>query len=409
MKIKKIFLIAVLTSFSTMAQVGIGTDSPEGALDVVSTNSGLIFPRVTRTAAVIAPVDGMIVFDLSFFCLKAYVSGEWSECFGQSDAGASDAILGNLSAATTFADLNSILPALTGIDAVYETTYLDYITNNPGDFSTPASRAEVQAMVETVNTAIAASASVLANLSAATTIADLNAILPALTGLVATEVAYQDYITNNPGDFSSPATQAEVQAMLDFLDFNDVIGPNGNIWMDRNLGATRVATSNKDAAAYGDLYQWGRDSDGHESRTSGFIYTTSTTNTPGHADFIRGSNDWRSPQNNNLWQGVNGVNNPCPNGYRVPTNAEISGLGFTDSGSAYNSTLKLPISGARGFDSTSSTNYFYYVGYRGIYWTSTVKNTNGDSFSYFFMFSPYGVENSYDNRAKAFAVRCIKN
>ncbi|MDO5968527.1 hypothetical protein Q4Q35_01790, partial [Flavivirga aquimarina] len=42
----------------------------------------------------------------------------------------------------------------------------------------------------------------------------------------------------------------------------------GKIWMDRNLGASQVATSSNDADAYGDLYQWGRAADGHESRTS---------------------------------------------------------------------------------------------------------------------------------------------
>ena len=40
------------------------------------------------------------------------------------------------------------------------------------------------------------------------------------------------------------------------------------IWLDRNLGATQVATSLDDSAAYGDLYQWGRPFDGHQSRIS---------------------------------------------------------------------------------------------------------------------------------------------
>lgn len=38
--------------------------------------------------------------------------------------------------------------------------------------------------------------------------------------------------------------------------------------MDRNLGVSRIATSSTDSEAYGDLYQWGRLSDGHEKRTS---------------------------------------------------------------------------------------------------------------------------------------------
>lgn len=93
----------------------------------------------------------------------------------------------------------------------------------------------------------------------------------------------------------------------------------GKIWMDRNLGATHVATSSMDADSYGDLYQWGRDADGHQIRTSGTTDTLSSMDVPGHGDFILAPNspvDWRNPQNDNLWQGVNGINNPCPAGYK---------------------------------------------------------------------------------------------
>jgi len=99
----------------------------------------------------------------------------------------------------------------------------------------------------------------------------------------------------------------------------------GKVWMDRNLGATRVATSSIDALSYGDLYQWGRDSDGHQIRTLGTTTTLSVSDIPGHGDFILTSSspyDWRSGQNDNLWQGVNGTNNPCPAGYRLPTDVE---------------------------------------------------------------------------------------
>jgi hypothetical protein len=49
----------------------------------------------------------------------------------------------------------------------------------------------------------------------------------------------------------------------------DVTNPTtGKTWMDRNLGASRVATDSTDALAYGDLYQWGRFADGHQCRDS---------------------------------------------------------------------------------------------------------------------------------------------
>jgi hypothetical protein len=101
----------------------------------------------------------------------------------------------------------------------------------------------------------------------------------------------------------------------------------GKIWMDRNLGASQVATSSTDANSYGDFYQWGRRSDGHQCRNSGNTTTLNLSNTPSHGNFITVTGtpeDWRSPQNTGLWQGVNGVNNPCPSGYRLPTEAELN-------------------------------------------------------------------------------------
>lgn len=79
---KKITVCAVLftASFMGFAQVGIDTSTPEGVLDVVSTNSGLIPPRVANTAAVTTPVDGMLVYDMSSTCAKVYENGAWTDC-----------------------------------------------------------------------------------------------------------------------------------------------------------------------------------------------------------------------------------------------------------------------------------------------------------------------------------------
>lgn len=103
----------------------------------------------------------------------------------------------------------------------------------------------------------------------------------------------------------------------------------GRIWMDRNLGAEQVATSSTDALAFGDLYQWGRAADGHQCRNSGTRSTISSSDQPGHDDFIlvpssSATDDWINSQNNNLWQGLTGENNPCPAGFRVPTEAEFT-------------------------------------------------------------------------------------
>jgi hypothetical protein len=178
--------------------------------------------------------------------------------------------------------------------------------------------------------------------------------------------------------------------------------------MDRNLGATQVATSSTDADSYGDLYQWGRAADGHQIRTSATTTTLSSSDTPSHGDFIlapNSPNDWRSPQNDNLWQGVNGVNNPCPSGYRLPTdlewNAELSSWSSNNSAGAFASPLKLPVAGLRDNSNGSLNN----VGTFGEYWSSTVSSTN----SSFLSFNSSNANMSAYYRAVGFSVRCLKN
>ena len=54
-----------------------------------------------------------------------------------------------------------------------------------------------------------------------------------------------------------------------FAQVNTVYNPvTGRTWMDKNLGASQVAISFDDVNAFGDLYQWGRASDGHQLRNS---------------------------------------------------------------------------------------------------------------------------------------------
>ena len=186
----------------------------------------------------------------------------------------------------------------------------------------------------------------------------------------------------------------------------DVTNPTtGAIWMDRNLGATQVATSSTDVDSYGDLYQWGRFSDGHQCRTSATNPTLSSVDQPAHGDFIIGASDWRSPQNDNLWQGVNGINNPCPSGYRIPTEAELEAERL--SWSANNSTgalaspLKLPMAGYRNLSGGSLLD----VGTGGSYWSSTVSGASSRDLY-------FDGSNAYvygSTRANGDSVRCLKD
>ena len=203
---------------------------------------------------------------------------------------------------------------------------------------------------------------------------------------------------------------------------NDVINPEtGQIWMDRNLGASQVATSSTDAASYGDLYQWGRAADGHEkilrvtgdAPTSGTTATNATTAVPNAGNpwdglFINESSspfDWLTTQDDNLWQGVNGTNNPCPAGYRVPTIAELdaerASWSSNNAAGAFDSPLKLPMAGNRNRASGSLSN----VGSDGYYWSSTVPSTNVRRL----FFSSSDANMVAFNRAVGYPVRCLKD
>jgi hypothetical protein len=194
----------------------------------------------------------------------------------------------------------------------------------------------------------------------------------------------------------------------------DVTNPiTGWTWMDRNLGASQAATSSIDANAMGDYYQWGRRSDGHQCRTSPTTTNLSSTDQPLNGDFIitpnQAVNDWRSPQNDNLWQGENGVNNPCPDGYRIPTVAELEAerlsWGSDNAAGAYASPLKLTLAANRGFWDGS---YVDGGGGYGWYWSSTANKCTE---AYILGFAINGSSWAYASdlpRAEGASVRCIK-
>jgi uncharacterized protein (TIGR02145 family) len=232
-----------------------------------------------------------------------------------------------------------------------------------------------------------------------------------MTGLSAnTNYFVRAYATNDRG---TSYGQQEIFTTFE-THVVEVLNPTtGRIWMDRNLGATRAATGSNDSESYGDIYQWGRGADGHQKRTSSLTLMHSYNDTPGHESFIASSNtpyDWRNPQNNDLWQGIVGINNPCPEGYRLPTEAEweeerqswIS----NDAAGAIASPLKLPMAGHRyGYNGSLSVEFT-----TGLYWASSTSFTTSKALR----FEGSGINDNFFThilnymRVNGCSVRCIK-
>lgn len=201
--------------------------------------------------------------------------------------------------------------------------------------------------------------------------------------------------------------------------YGTVTTATGRIWLDRNLGASRVATSSTDALAYGDYFQWGRPADGHQTKyltnnnSSGFTNTKSSSSVPSTDLWIvptDASNDWLVTPDNSLWTGANPATNPCPVGFRIPTESEWEAERITwvsnNAAGAFASSLKLTRPGMlTGFGSGGAT--YTAKDNFGQYLTQSAY-TNGEA-------KYLGIEqnNSWFDKNyykwHGMSVRCIKN
>lgn len=359
---KKILLSAALiaVSFTSFAQVGVGTTSPDASaeLDVTSTTKGFLPPRMTEAQidAIVSPAEGLIVY-----CLDCYPKGVFvhnGTDFVSMETGTSP---------------DEAIPALID-DATYPASGL-----TEDDFTNIGATGLVTANVAAYEAAIAN-----ANLHPSSDITDIQAIVNGVN----------NFVNNNAADI--------------------VISETGAIWMNKNLGASQVATGSNDAAAYGDHYQWGKNvafTSAYD--TSNNIAGPVANATEAGTNFVTNGTapyDWITPANDFLWNSGTVSNptktaqDPCPTNYRVPTDTELNNelLAFSSNNraGAYASTLKLPAAGFRHY----SNGALLYVGINGLYWSSSISGTTARRL----FFNSSNAIMSGQGRAYGFSVRCIK-
>ncbi|OIR25716.1 FISUMP domain-containing protein [Bathymodiolus thermophilus thioautotrophic gill symbiont] len=139
------------------------------------------------------------------------------------------------------------------------------------------------------------------------------------------------------------------------------------VWLDRNLGASEACTSTAGTAAcYGDLYQWGRGTDGHQIRNSTIVLSDiqATSITPDNGKFIINAGDWIVPEVDDSGKKRQlAWGNICPSGFNLPTLKELAAE-MNDHPYLSSSLNLMPLNGLR-----NEKGQLQFVGIQGNYWT----------------------------------------
>ncbi len=407
--IRTVMALAVLLlhTLSTSAQTVIGglTAPDESAiLDIRSTEQGVLFPRLSESErdAVESPASGLMIFNTTSICLEMNAgtpeSPSWVEVICR--------VAQVASLSCDDASLSGVL--LSGEEVSDASVSIPYTGGNGGPYSAQS-------------IASGGLAGLTANLAAGTVAEGDSSLTLTLSG---------SFMGSGVASFQLEIGGQSCQVDLNLPNvvpngcnpsnptvISDVTNPvTGKTWMDRNLGASRVATSATDAEAYGHYYQWGRYSDGHQCPGSTTTATIASTVEPnlGNAwdgKFITDTSpyNWHEPVRSDLWQGADGVNNPCPTGYRLPTKqeweAEIASWSSSNPAGAFGSPLKLVLAGGRDpfFGNPQQTNT------NGEYWSSTVLAFNGTLEIDHLRIQTNLADISKIESGTAKSVRCIKD
>jgi hypothetical protein len=190
------------------------------------------------------------------------------------------------------------------------------------------------------------------------------------------------------------------------FDYCPIISADtSKIWLDRNLGAAQICDDLevKDDTCYGDYYQWGRDSDGHQDLKSETNTTQATDLNETGKQFIIEHDDWAKTDTNGSirsanWSKTDG-SSICPEGYRVPTLTELTDENID----ATDNFLQLPLAGFRDINGTVKHQDLNI----GRLWSSNTGSSPASSKSLMFEGNSTYVEQ--EKRVIGLPVRCIRN
>jgi hypothetical protein len=226
---------------------------------------------------------------------------------------------------------------------------------------------------------------------------------------------------NNPGDLGCVNFNYRGQSVT----YTTVRGTDGKIWLQQNLGSTKVASSLTDSDAYGDLFQWGRWDDGHQLRNSTLSSTAPSPNNPSglnsgnttfySAAYNSSSNFWSGGATSDTWSAVNASSATATNGadpckaigldWRLPTVGEIDAAmtaeNISEFNSALSSHLKLIPAGMKDYSGIFSPGTRLYL------WSSSASPYAGSGQHLYI--SGFSTLSNSASRDAGMSVRCIKD
>ena len=223
----------------------------------------------------------------------------------------------------------------------------------------------------------------------------------------------------------------------------DGIEVSGIIWAPVNCGY-EPANGEYKGYPYGKLYQWGRKyGQGYNNTydaTTPEISIGPVTLDVGQSEsnmnvLFHNSRNWLSSENDKLWNSgteeypVKTDYDPCPKGWRVPTEIELSNLCQNYSSCTTNAAGQQGFwfSGATSYTQEAPQVFFPAAGYHhwqanpgqnrddvGRYWSSSPAYVT-DIYVWYLdfnrgnMVTPEGVEMDYDRPGHGYSVRCVKD